>query len=120
MGGRLALEVATKLNPDDYSDRLQIDKREVGRAVADDRQYGIDRDDPADEERDRQQSVVAHHAEQALRQRREQRRLQQPQLDADQAEKYAVSGKRESHRKTDQQEDQIVQAEHGQPGSAAR
>ena len=56
------------------------------------------------EEGDGQQRVVGHDAEDAFRQRLEQRTVQQAKLDADQAEQDAVGSKRESHRKAEQQE----------------
>ena len=52
-----------------------------------------------------------HDAEDALRQRLQQRRLQQAELDADQAEEQAVGGQREGDRIAEQQEDD-QRAEH--------
>jgi len=57
------------------------------------------------EERHREQRVVRHHAPQALGQGAEQRRMQQAELDADQAEHDAVRGERERHRVAQEQED---------------
>ena len=50
------------------------------------------------EERHREQRVVRHHAPDALGQRLEQRRLQQAELDADEAEDDADGGERERDR----------------------
>jgi hypothetical protein len=63
------------------------------------------------EEGNRQQGVVGHDAEDAVRQRLQQFRLQQAQFDADQAEEQAVGSQRKCHRKARQQEDD-QRAEH--------
>ena len=57
------------------------------------------------EERHREQRVVRHHAPDALGQRLEQRRLQQAEVDAEEAERDADGGQRERHRKAEQQDD---------------
>ncbi len=57
------------------------------------------------EKRDRQQRVVAHDAEDALRQSLQQLRLQQAEIDRNDAEEQAVGGQRERHRVAEQQKD---------------
>jgi len=56
------------------------------------------------EEWDRQQGIVVHDAEDAIRQCLEQLRPEQTEFDADQAKENAVGRQREGHRKTDEQE----------------
>src|SRR6185437_13776531 len=55
------------------------------------------------EEGDRQQRVVAHDAEDALRQRLQQVGREEAELDADEAEEQPVGGERERHGVADQQ-----------------
>ena len=56
------------------------------------------------EERDREQRVVVHDPEDALGQRLQEVGLEQPELDADQAEEEPVGGEREGDRVAEQQE----------------
>ena len=58
------------------------------------------------EERDRQQRFVEHDAEDSLRQRLEELRLQQAQPDADEPEEQPVGAQGERERISDQQEDE--------------